>query len=70
MLGTVWNAWQEQWSGVVDTQFGETFTDFSTERGFGRGRIASKKQGNTNNENRFNEQVYTHLLLRILKKSH
>ena len=45
VLGTVWNAWQEQWSGVVDTQFGETFTDFSTERGFGRGgRIASQKQ--------------------------
>ena len=20
VLGTVWNAWQEQWSGVVDTQ--------------------------------------------------
>ena len=45
VLGTVWNAWQEQWSGVVDTTYGNTFVDYTTERGFGRGgKIADTKQ--------------------------
>ena len=45
VLGTVWNAWQDQWSGIVNTEYGEKFTDFSTERGFGRGgKLADVKQ--------------------------
>ena len=45
MLGTVWNIWQDQWSGVVNTTYGETFVDYTTERGFGRGgKIADTKQ--------------------------
>ena len=45
---------QDQWSGVVNTEYGEKFTDFSTERGFGRGgKLADVKQrrGNTNDQN-------------------
>ena len=44
-IGTIWNAWQTQWSGVINTEYGEKFTDFSTERGFGRGgKLADVKQ--------------------------
>ena len=45
VLGTVWNAWQDQWSGIVKTTYGNTFVDYTTERGFGRGgKVADTKQ--------------------------
>ena len=44
-IGTIWNTWQTQWSGVINTEYGEKFTDFTTERGFGNGgKVADQKQ--------------------------